>query len=1060
MKICKSCNIEYQDSMKFCPECGSKLESKPNVCPNCGTEYKDGQKFCSECGTKLDGLNFTQTESLSSQKMDEIFKKGIEYENNADYKSPNTQTEPNYIKAFECFKTAAQAGYWKAQMKLGDYYQIGCGTKKNVIEAQEWYSKGIETIKKYAKFGDEEFIIELGDCYRYGKGVEKDANKAYAIYSKLADKCSPKSLYRIGRMYRYVDINVGIEWLKKSAEAGCADACMELGLMYYCGLDVEEDIKEALAWYKKAYDAGNAHGCEHIGFAYYYGTDIEENKTEAIKWLERAAVVGDYRYAFEVGECYWHGDGVEKNDEMAVKWYLKSAEKENAGAMYQLGEYYLSKFDFANARLWYTKTIEFGKKDEFSYEGYIESAQNRLEEYYKEDGSLSDYALQITDNSSDSQTQLELAQHYSQEGDSEKAILFAKKAGEAGHKGALDFLVQLLLDDIDEIREDCNNIPDYKYIYEDGSAVEGYNYESYNIKGNLEEALTWFNRAATVGNALAMFVIGDYYYNGWCVEADKATALEWYRKSAEAGNPQGKVIADIIQLEIKFGKSDFRNSTIYFVKDDTKTITKDFFKKKEYHIIYLPASVTSIEARAFAESDIWTILCESPKSIVVTDMTKMFYECKYLRDISFLGEWNVSRVASMKDTFSLCYALDDIYPLAKWDVSNVKNMYGMFGFCRSLKNISALANWKICNVESVADMFQFCHDLSDFSPLKNWTSYVKKVAEKNSVVSWASGLACQCEAITDISVFKGWGLTELQIVQSILERKGETQFRVLNENTDKSVSQSDPKSSPTTVSPSKDKGCENTAIDKCIPHVFFIKALSFDITYPDGKRQQTTCGEGGMPSWTGTGFLLSDGRFVTARHVVEAWAFPSGGGQVDETMVALNLVANNGGKVVAKFEALSSNGTKIQFTSDQCVINHRNDRVQLTEKGAKMVVARMSYDDTDYAYFHSGHTSGLGFNVSASTTLAMRTELVALGFPLGIGANSETDINPIYGSGIVAKSGLQNGVILTTDTNYEQGNSGGPVFITNSNGDLEVIGLVSAGAGRTMGFIVPIAAVR
>ena len=71
-----------------------------------------------------------------------------------------------------------------------------------------------------------------------------------------------------------------------------------------------------------------------------------------------------------------------------------------------------------------------------------------------------------------------------------------------------------------------------------------------------------------------------------------------------------------------------------------------------------------------------------------------------------------------------------------------------------------------------------------------------------------------------------------------------------------------------------------------------------------------------------------------------------------------------------------------------------------------------------------------------------------------------TDINPIYGSGIVAARGLQNNVILTTDTNYEQGNSGGPVFYTNNDGELIVIGIVSAGAGRSTGFVVPISSIR
>ena len=59
MKRCPDCGKEYDDSAKFCFECGGKLE--PVVvkltCPQCGTEYKEGTKFCMECGFKLIGVN-------------------------------------------------------------------------------------------------------------------------------------------------------------------------------------------------------------------------------------------------------------------------------------------------------------------------------------------------------------------------------------------------------------------------------------------------------------------------------------------------------------------------------------------------------------------------------------------------------------------------------------------------------------------------------------------------------------------------------------------------------------------------------------------------------------------------------------------------------------------------------------------------------------------------------------------------------------------------------------------------------------------------------------------
>ena len=60
----------------------------------------------------------------------------------------------------------------------------------------------------------------------------------------------------------------------------------------------------------------------------------------------------------------------------------------------------------------------------------------------------------------------------------------------------------------------------------------------------------------------------------------------------------------------------------------------------------------------------------------------------------------------------------------------------------------------------------------------------------------------------------------------------------------------------------------------------------------------------------------------------------------------------------------------------------------------------------------------------------------------------------------VAADGLQNGIILTTATGFEQGNSGGPVFFTTTEGKMVVVGIVSANAGRSTGFIVPISSIN
>lgn len=251
---------------------------------------------------------------------------------------------------------------------------------------------------------------------------------------------------------------------------------------------------------------------------------------------------------------------------------------------------------------------------------------------------------------------------------------------------------------------------------------------------------------------------------------------------------------------------------------------------------------------------------------------------------------------------------------------------------------------------------------------------------------------------------------------------------------------------------------DNKAIDACLPGVYFIQTTYFDVMLPDGSSGKLTCGKDGVPGWTGTGFLLDNGKFVTARHVVEAWYFWQDGSGANEDLAMLNAVCNNGGKVVAHLLAVSSTGNRIELSSDRFKIDRSHDQFGSMNDGTKLSLAKI--DDTDYAYTSVGSVSGgLSFDSAKSTSLSRGEKLTVLGFPLGLGVNA-SGVNPVYGSAIVASAGLQNGIILTTDTNYEHGNSGGPVFYTSPSGKLVVVGIVSAGAGRTIGCIVPISKIR
>ncbi len=51
-RTCSSCGCENEPGVKFCSECGTKLEQAAH-CSQCGAELKPGVKFCGECGARL-----------------------------------------------------------------------------------------------------------------------------------------------------------------------------------------------------------------------------------------------------------------------------------------------------------------------------------------------------------------------------------------------------------------------------------------------------------------------------------------------------------------------------------------------------------------------------------------------------------------------------------------------------------------------------------------------------------------------------------------------------------------------------------------------------------------------------------------------------------------------------------------------------------------------------------------------------------------------------------------------------------------------------------------------
>lgn len=161
--------------------------------------------------------------------------------------------EPEYNKAFDYYKQAADYNVWSEG--LGICYEYGFGVETNETEAYKYYSLAANNNSTAAKY-------RLGLCYRYGTGTTANATEAYRWLSDAAENGNLYANYETAMLE--LDGNgtekneqEAVKRLMKAAEDDYHWAQFELGNCYLTGRGIPEDEVQAMIWYQKAADNGN-----------------------------------------------------------------------------------------------------------------------------------------------------------------------------------------------------------------------------------------------------------------------------------------------------------------------------------------------------------------------------------------------------------------------------------------------------------------------------------------------------------------------------------------------------------------------------------------------------------------------------------------------------------------------------------------------------------------------------------------------------------------------------------------------------------------------------------
>lgn len=138
----------------------------------------------------------------------------------------------------------------------------------------------------------------------------------------------------------------------------------------------------------------------------------------------------------------------------------------------------------------------------------------------------------------------------------------------------------------------------------------------------------------------------------------------------------------------------------------------------------------------------------------VTSFDRLFDQCDSIASISELAGWNTSSLTNLAYTFTYCEKIDDISPLADWDVSHVTTLENTFG-ATGIVSLEALANWDVSKVTNMILTFGGCDYIQSLDGLENWdVSHVQKFGATGTYSNEQGTF--MCSRLTDISAIANW----------------------------------------------------------------------------------------------------------------------------------------------------------------------------------------------------------------------------------------------------------------------------------------------------------------
>jgi TPR repeat protein len=271
----------------------------------------------------------------------------------------------NRRKAISWLKKAAKHQHGPSLVMLGLFCR-SMPEDMNIRTLQQMQSATMDYSSKAAAAGDARGHAMLGNLYHEGFGVIKDNAKAAACYERCLEttpdnssalnnlaviyqewwaKAHSEGSFILENLYR----GKMLEYYRRADAQNLALAALNLGCLYFNGLEGKPDYQQAYMYFERAANEGDAMAHRRLGEMHEQGVGVPVTYRDAAYHYRLGALLGDTECLRRLCDFYLQGKGVSRDYERASFWLARLVASGDRTAIINYATVLVRKQDYENA---------------------------------------------------------------------------------------------------------------------------------------------------------------------------------------------------------------------------------------------------------------------------------------------------------------------------------------------------------------------------------------------------------------------------------------------------------------------------------------------------------------------------------------------------------------------------------------------------------------------------------------------------------------------------------------------------------------------------------------